>query len=58
MSWSRALIALVNDGRLKTVEIRKVNGDGLMGAAVPDGLVESLRTVGFADGYRGLIARG
>jgi ATP-dependent Lhr-like helicase len=58
MSWSRALIALVNDGRLKTVEIRKVNGDGLMGAAVPAGLVESLRTVGFSDGYRGLIARG
>ena len=57
-SWCRALISLVNDGRLKSVEIRKVNGDGLTGAAVPGGLVELLRSAGFADGYRGLIARG
>ncbi len=57
-SWRRALISLVNDGRLKSVEIRKVNGDGLTGAAVPGGLVELLRAGGFADGYRGLIARG
>ena len=58
MSWSRALISLVTDGRMKSVEIRKVNGDGLMGAAVPAGLVELLRAGGFVDGYRGLIARG
>ena len=57
-SWSGALISLVHDGRMKSVEIRKVNGDGLMGAAVPAGLVELLRAGGFADGYRGLIARG
>ncbi len=57
-SWTTALISLVNDGRMKSVEIRKVNGDGLTGAAVPGGLVELLRAAGFADGYRGLIARG
>ena len=57
-SWCRALISLVNDGRMKSVEIRKVNGDGLTGAAVPGGLLELLRSAGFADGYRGLIARG
>ena len=43
---------------MKSVEIRKVNGDGLTGAAVPGGLVELLRSAGFADGYRGLVARG
>jgi ATP-dependent Lhr-like helicase len=57
-SWCGALISLVKDGRLKSVEIRKVNGDGLTGAAVPEGLVELLRSGGFTDGYRGLIARG
>ncbi len=57
-SWSAALISLVKDGRMKSVEIRKVNGDGLTGPAVPDGLVELLRSTGFADGYRGLVARG
>ena len=35
-----------------------LNGDGLTGAAVPEGLVELLRSGGFTDGYRGLIARG
>jgi ATP-dependent Lhr-like helicase len=38
------------------VEIRKVDGGGL--AEAPAGLVELLRTAGFADGYRGMIARG
>ncbi len=57
-SWSAALISLVKDGRVKSIEIRKVNGDGLSGAAVTGGLVELLRNTGFADGYRGLIARG
>ncbi len=57
-SWCTALISLVKDGRMKSVEIRKVNGDGVGGAAVPGGLVELLRSAGFADGYRGLIARG
>jgi ATP-dependent Lhr-like helicase len=55
--WAEALVSLVKDGRMKSVEVRKVNGDGLSGA-VPDGLVELLRSAGFADGYRGLIARG
>ena len=42
--------------RLKAVEIRKVDGDGL--ADAPVGLLDLLRSVGFADGYRGLVARG
>ena len=55
-SWSAALISLVKDGRVKSVEIRKVNGDGL--ADAPALLLDLLRSAGFADGYRGLVARG
>ena len=55
-SWSAALISLVKDGRVKSVEIRKVNGAGLADAG--DGLVELLRVAGFADGYRGMVVRG
>jgi ATP-dependent Lhr-like helicase len=55
-SWCEALISLVKEDRVRSVEIRKVNGVGL--AEAPTGLVELLRTAGFADGYRGLVARG
>ena len=57
-SWTSALQRLVKDGRLKTLEIRKVNGDAVTGADAPDGFVELLRTSGFADGYRGMTYRG
>jgi ATP-dependent Lhr-like helicase len=56
VSWAEALIDLVGAGRMKAVEIRKVDGDGL--TDVPVGLLELLRSAGFADGYRGLVARG
>ena len=54
-SWTDALISLVKDDRIKSMEIRKVNGAGL--ADAPDGVVELLRSAGFADGYRGMVAR-
>lgn len=56
-SWAPALKDLVAQGRVKSVEIRKVNGDSLTGADAPDGFVELLRSAGFADGYRGMIHR-
>jgi ATP-dependent Lhr-like helicase len=56
VAWTGALIELVRAGRVKMVEIRKVDGVGL--ADVPAGLVDLLRSAGFADGYRGLVARG
>ena len=56
VSWAGALVDLVRAGRVKAVEIRKVDGDGL--ADAPVGLLDLLRSVGFADGYRGLVARG
>jgi len=56
-SWARALIMLVDAGRAKSVEVRKVNGESLNGGDVPDGLIELLRAAGFADGYRGMTFR-
>ena len=56
-SWCDALISLVKDDRVRSVEIRKVDGDTLTGPNAPDGLVELLRTAGFADGYRGMTVR-
>ena len=56
-SWAGALKDLVENGRAKSVEIRKVNGSTLTGADAPEGFVELLRTAGFADGYRGMIHR-
>lgn len=57
-SWTQALQLLVQDGRLKSLEIRKVNGDTLTGDNAPEGFVELLRAAGFADGYRGMTFRG
>jgi ATP-dependent Lhr-like helicase len=54
-SWIDALVALVAAGRARSVEIRKIDGLGL-GDATPV-IVEQLRRAGFADGYRGLVAR-
>ncbi len=55
--WAAALAALVDDGRARSVEIRKINGHGV--SESPDGgwVTEIARAAGFADGYRGLIVR-
>ncbi len=52
--WAGALADLVRRRRLRSVEIRKVEGDPI--AQHPD-LLEMLRRVGFADGYRGPVLR-
>jgi ATP-dependent helicase Lhr and Lhr-like helicase len=54
-SWTTALVSLVKDDRLRSVEIRKVDGGSLVDA--PSGLLEMLRAAGFVDGYRGLTFR-
>ncbi|MEM1332408.1 MAG: hypothetical protein AAGG08_03025, partial [Actinomycetota bacterium] len=56
-SWAEALIDLVKNGRAKSVEVRKVDGDPLLGDDVPEGLLDLLRSVGFTDGYRGMTYR-
>ena len=55
-SWAEALVTLVKSDRARSVEVRKIDGNGL--ADVPDGVLEILRAAGFVDGYRGLTHRG
>ncbi|MFK7919575.1 MAG: DEAD/DEAH box helicase [Ilumatobacter sp.] len=57
-SWAAALMGLVPQGRLKSIEVRKVDGETLTAPEAPDGFVEILRAAGFADGYRGMTYRG
>jgi len=54
-SWADALVSLVKDDRLRSAEVRKIDGGGLVDA--PAGLLEILRAAGFVDGYRGLTYR-
>ncbi|HEY8094146.1 MAG TPA: DEAD/DEAH box helicase, partial [Acidimicrobiales bacterium] len=53
-TWADALARLVKDGRVRALEIRKVNGDPVAGA--PEAAA-ALKRVGFVDGYRGLVLR-
>jgi ATP-dependent Lhr-like helicase len=51
--WAHALAAAVKDGRLKALEIAKIDGE-------PSALspyAEVLRSAGFVDGYKGLVLR-
>ena len=52
--WADALVTLVKDGRRRSLEVRKVDGE------VPqadDPVVAMLERVGFARGYRGWVLR-
>lgn len=53
-AWAEALTRLVKDGRLRSLEIGKVDG-----APVAESVdaVAALRAAGFVDGYRGLVLR-
>jgi len=48
-----AIVHLVKDGRVRSLEVRKI--DGAPVAESP--LAATLRAAGFADGYRGLVLR-
>ena len=52
-SWADALVELVKDGRARSIEVRKVDGE-----PVVDEIAAVLRAAGFVDGYRGLVVRG
>jgi ATP-dependent Lhr-like helicase len=52
--WVDALAALVKDGRLRRIELQRI--DGL--PVVESPLADPLRASGFDDGYRGLTLRG
>jgi ATP-dependent Lhr-like helicase len=54
VSWSDALMRLVKDGRMRVLEIARVDGSPVR--ELPDA-ADALRAAGFVDGYRGLVAR-
>jgi len=53
-SSMRVAIQLVKDGRARTVEVRKVNGESITPTSP---WAEALRAAGFVDGYRGFSVR-
>ena len=52
--WAEALAELVKDGRVRKLEIAKIDGEPAAQSAVAD----HLHAVGFVDSYRGLSLRG
>jgi len=54
-SWAEALATLVKDGRQRSIEVRKVNGEPIDRKGTE---ALALLATGFADGYRGLVLRG
>jgi ATP-dependent Lhr-like helicase len=53
-AWVDALASLVKDGRLKRIQLGRI--DGLDAGSHP--AADALRAAGFLDGYRGLTLRG
>ncbi|NBR66625.1 MAG: DEAD/DEAH box helicase [Actinobacteria bacterium] len=53
-SWVDALVSLVKDGRRRSLEVRKIDGES---PSSDDPVTDILRRGGFVDGYRGLTLR-
>ncbi|CAN5611645.1 ATP-dependent helicase [soil metagenome] len=52
--WAEALAALVKDGRARSVEVRKVNGEAMTPASA---WASALIAAGFTEGYKGFAIR-
>jgi ATP-dependent Lhr-like helicase len=52
-SWVDALASIAKDGRVRRIELSRVDGE----PAADSPAADALRSVGFADGYRGLTLR-
>jgi ATP-dependent Lhr-like helicase len=52
--WATALHELIERGRYRSLEIRKVNGEPVREV---ESAAEQLRAAGFVDGYKGLVYR-
>jgi ATP-dependent Lhr-like helicase len=52
--WAEALAAMVKDGRVRSVEVRKVDGETVSPAS---GWAAAMRDAGFVEGYRGWVLR-
>jgi ATP-dependent helicase Lhr and Lhr-like helicase len=53
-TWAEALADLVRAGRLRRVEVRKVDGQALATSPHNAGITAAAKAAGFTDGYRGL----
>ncbi len=53
-SWAEALADLVRRGRLRRVEVRKVDGEPLTSSPVNAEITAAASAAGFVEGYRGL----
>jgi len=53
-AWMEAVVGLVKDGRLRRVELHRINGLPARESSV----AVALRAAGFVDSYRGLTLRG
>ena len=53
-SWAEALADLVRSGRLRKVEVRKVDGEPLASSPAVADVTAAAKAAGFTDGYRGL----
>ncbi len=51
--WVDALISLVKEGRVRKLDLQRIDGEPAFGSPHAD----RLRAAGFADGYRGLVLR-
>jgi ATP-dependent Lhr-like helicase len=52
--WAEALAASVKNGRVRSVEVRKVNGEPI---TPNSSWAAALAATGFVEGYRGWVAR-
>jgi ATP-dependent helicase Lhr and Lhr-like helicase len=53
-AWIDAIVGLVKDGRLRRIELSRIDGVPVAGSPLAD----ALRAHGFVEGYRGLSFRG
>jgi len=53
--WAEALATLVKDGRARSVEVKKLNGETVVPGAEA---ATALRGAGFTESYRGFVVRG
>ncbi|MBI4935018.1 MAG: DEAD/DEAH box helicase [Actinobacteria bacterium] len=53
-AWAEAMAGLVKDGRVRTVEVRKVNGEAITPQSTWSA---ALQLAGFVEGYRGWVMR-
>ena len=57
-TWAEALADQVRAGRLRKVELRKVDGEPLAESRLRDEVTAAATASGFADSYRGLVFSG